>query len=210
VAALSVYPVYVSQAGEYDSPVTFLRGTARILAAATGLLLVYGMTLALEGMTTRIPKTAGWELATTALWTIPWMLLFCSGLQDVVTATGKRWILWSGGIVALLFLYYFDHYTSLSFVTKAAMPPIAVGIGIIPYFIKGIRFLFVMSSVAVGVAGAFVLYNVAATALSPTAHFATAVTVVLLLTFCVSGIASGILAIYEVSRNLPRRLARSC
>ena len=184
-----------------------LRGIARILAAATGLLLVYGMTFALEGMTTRIPTTAVSELVTAALWTIPWLLLFCSGLQYFVTVTGKQWVMWSGGIAALLFLYYFDHYTSLSFVTKAAMPPIAVGIGMIPYFIKKIGFLFVLSSLAAGVAGAFVLYNVAATVLSPTARFATALIGVLLVTFCVSGIASGMLAIYDFCRHLTRRLA---
>ena len=184
-----------------------LRGTARLLAAATGLLLVYGMTFALEGLTTRIPTTSGWELATTALWTIPWLLLFCSGLQDIVTVTRKQWVLWSGAIAALLFLYYFDYYTSLSLVTKAAMPPIAVGIGIIPHFIRRFGFLFVLSSLAAGVAGALVVYNVGATALSPTAHFATAVIRVLLVTFCVSGVASGILAIYDVWRVLSRRLA---
>jgi hypothetical protein len=108
---------------KYDSGVTILRGTARILSAATGLLLMYGITFALEGMTTRIPTTAAWgELATGVLWTAPWLLLFCSGLQDTVTVTGKQWVLWLGGIAALLFLYYFDHYKSLSLVTKAALP----------------------------------------------------------------------------------------
>jgi len=63
---------------------------------------------------------------------MPWLLLFCSGLEDVAVVTGKPWVVWFGGIVALLFLYYFEHYTSLSFVTKAAMPPIAVDAGMIP------------------------------------------------------------------------------
>jgi chromate transport protein ChrA len=85
--------------------VLILRGTARILAAATGLLLVYRITFALEGMTTRIPTAAAWELATRALWTMPWLLLFCSGLEDVAVVTSKPWVVWFGGIVAL-FLYY--------------------------------------------------------------------------------------------------------
>ena len=108
--------------------VTILRGSARILAAATGLLLVYGITFALEGMTTRIPTTATWEQATGTLWTAPWLLLFCSGLQDVTIVTGKQWVLWVGGFAALVFLYYFDHYASLSLATKAAMPPITVSV----------------------------------------------------------------------------------
>ena len=186
---------------------TILRGAARILAATTGLLLAYGITFALEGMTTRIPTTATWELATVALWTAPWLLLFCSGLQDVVSVTGKQWVLWFGGIAALLFLYYFDHYTSLSLVTKAAMPPIALGVGLIPHFIRKMGFLFVLSSFAAGVAGTFVLYNIAVTLFTPTAHFATKVIGVLLVTFCLSAITSGVLAVFDLCRQMSRRFA---
>jgi hypothetical protein len=176
----------------------------KILAATTGLLLAYGITFALEGMTTRIPTTATWELATVALWTAPWLLLFCSGLQDVVSVTGKQWVLWFGGIAALLFLYYFDHYTSLSLLTKAAMPPIVLGIGLIPHFIRKMAFLFVLSSLAAGVAGAFVLYNIAVTLFTPTAHFATKVIAVLLVTFCLSAITSGLLAVFDLCRQMSR------
>jgi len=187
--------------------VTILRGTARVLAAVTGLLLAYGVTFALEGMTTRIPTAPAWELATGALWTTPWLLLFCSGLQDLVIVTGKQWVLWFGGIAALFFLYYFDHYTSSSFLTKAALPPIAVSLGLIPYFIRKMRFLFVLSSLAAGVVGTFVLYSVAATVLSPTAHFATRVIGVLIVTFCLAGITSGVLAVLDIYRHVTRRFA---
>lgn len=204
---ISAVAVYARRADEYDSRVTTLRGTARILAAATGLLLAYGVTFALEGMTTRIPTTVTWELATGALWTVPWLLLFCSGLQDVAIVTGKHWVLWFGGIAALVFLYYFDHYTSLSLVTKAAVPPIAVGVGLIPHFIRKMSFLFVLSSLAAGVAGAFVLYNVAATLFSPRAHFATKVIGALLVMFGLSAITSGVLTVFDLYRQVTRRFA---
>lgn len=168
---------------------------------------MYGITFALEGMTTRVPTTDTWELATGALWTAPWLLLFCSGLQDVVVVTGKQWVLWLGSIAAILFLYYFDYYTSLSLVTKAAMPPIAVGVGLIPHFMRKMGFLFVLSSLAAGVAGAFVLYNVAATLFSPTAHFATKVIGALLVTFCLSAITTGVLAVFDLYRQVTRRFS---
>jgi hypothetical protein len=192
---------------EYDSRVTILRGTARILAAATGLLLMYGITFALEGMTTRVPTTATWELATGVLGTAPWLLLFCSGLQDAVTATGKQWVLWFGGIAALLFLYYFGHYTSLSLVTKAALPPIALAVGLFPHFIRKMGFLFVLSSLAAGVSGGFVLFNIAATLFSPTTHFATKLIGSLLVTFCLSALTSGLLAVSELYGQVTRRFA---
>lgn len=200
--------IYLNNAGGYDFPVLILRGTARILAAVTGLLLVYGIIFALEGMTIRIPTTGVRELTTTAVWTIPWLLLFCSGLEDIAVVANKRWAIWLGGILALLFLYYLDHFTSLSLMTKAAAPLVAVGAGMIPCFIRKIRFLFVLTSLAVGVAGAFVLYNFAVTIFSPTTHFATKAIGVLLVAFCVSGLTSGILAILDIcSRLAPRRLA---
>ena len=200
-------PVYVNNVDEYDSRVTILRGTSRILAAASGLLLMYGITFALEGMTTRIQTKPAWELATGVLWTAPWLLLFCSGLQDVVIVTGKGWVLWFGGIAALLFLYYFDHFTSLSLLTKAAMPPIAVGVGVIPHFIRKVGFLFVLSSLVAGGAGVFVLYGVAVTLFSATEYFATKVIGALLMTFCLSAITSGALTIFDFYRQVTRRLA---
>jgi hypothetical protein len=184
-----------------------LRGTARILAAATGFLLMYSITYALEGMSTRIPTTATWELANGVLWTAPWLLLFFSGLQDLVIVTGKPWVLWLGGFAALLFLYYFDHYTSLSLVTKAAMPPIVVGVGLIPHFIRKMGFLFVLSALAAGIAGVFVLYHIAPLLFSPTAHAATKVIGASLVIFCLSGITSGVLTVFDLYRQVTRRFA---
>ena len=113
------------------------------------------------------------ELATVFLWTAPWMLLFCSGVEDLSIISRKEVVLWVGVFAALLFLYYFDRYTSLSFLTKAAMPPLAVGAGLLPHFIKRIRFLFALASVAAGVVGAYVLYLVTDSVLSPSTHFTT-------------------------------------
>ena len=121
--------------------------------------------------------------------------------------TGKGWVLWFGGIAALLFLYYFDHFTSLSLLTKAAMPPIAVGVGVIPHFIRKVGFLFVLSSLVAGGAGVFVLYGVAVTLFSATEYFATKVIGALLMTFCLSAITSGALTIFDFYRQVTRRLA---
>ena len=166
-------PVYVIDANGYDSGVTILRGTASILASITGLLLVYRIIFAFEGMTTRVPTSAAWELATGSLWTALWLLLFFSGLQDIVNVTHKQWVLWLGVVAVLVFLYYFDRYTSLSLLTKAAMPLIAAGLALVPHFIKRMGFLFSLSALAVGVVSATALYYFAATILLPTAHFAT-------------------------------------
>jgi hypothetical protein len=169
--------------------VTILRGTASILAAMTGLLLVYGVIFALEGMTTRVPTSAAWELATGSLWTALWLLLFFSGLQDIVNVTHKQWVLWLG----VVFFDYFDRYTSLSLLTKAAMPLIATGLALVPHFIKRMGFLFSLSALAVGVVSATALYYFANTILLPTAHFATRTIGALSVIFCVTGITSGVL-----------------
>jgi hypothetical protein len=187
--------------------VTILRGTARILASMTGLLLVYGITFALEGLTTRVPTSAVWELATGSLWTALWLLLFFSGLQDLVNVTHKQWVLWLGVVAALVFLYYFDRYTSLSLLTKAAMPPIATGLGLVPHFIKRMGFVFSLSSLAVGVVSATALYYFATTMLLPTEHFATRTIGALIVIFCVTGITSGVLVGVSLYRQTRRFFA---
>jgi hypothetical protein len=185
--------------------VTILRGTARVLASITGLLLVYGTVFALEGMTTRITVAAARELATVSLWTAPWMLLFCSGVEDLSIISRKEVVLWLGVFAALLFLYYFDRYTSMSFLTKAAMPPLAVGAGLLPHFVKRIRFLFSLSSVAAGVFGGYVLYLVANTIMTPSTHFASKFIGALIVTFGCAGITSALLALFDGYHNLSRR-----
>jgi hypothetical protein len=135
------------------------------------------------------------------------LLLFCSGLQDAVAVTGKQWVLWLGGIAALLFLYYFDHYTSLSLVTKAALPPVALAVGLIPNLIRKMSFLFVLTSLAAGVGGGLVLFNIAVTLFSPMAHFATKFIAVLIVTFCLSALTSGVLTVSELYGQVTRRFA---
>jgi hypothetical protein len=171
----------------------------------TGLLLVYGGIFALEGMTTRISVAALRELATVSLWTAPWMLLFCSGMEDLSNISGKDFILWLGVFVALLFLYYFDRYTSMSFLTKTAMPPLAVSAGLLPHFIKRFRFLFTLTSVAVGVVGGYVLYFCADIIWVPSRHFATKFIGALIFTFGCSGITSGLLAVFDLYRKFRTR-----
>jgi hypothetical protein len=199
-------PLYAQYVDAYDLHVIILRGTARVLAAVTGLLLVYGAVYALEGMTTRIPINAARELVGASLWTAPWMLLFCSGMEDLATVTRKNLVLWPGVFAILLFLYYLDRHTSLSFLTKAAMPPLAVGAGLVPHFVRRSKFLFALSSLAAGGAGAYVLYLVGNTALSPTTHFANRLIAVVIVTFGLAAAITGLLAVFDLSRKLSRRL----
>lgn len=169
-----------------------------MIAATAGLLLVYGSIFALEGMTTRLPTSTAKELALTSLWTTPWMLLFFSGVEDLSIAARRGVVLWAGILAALLFLFYFDRYTSLSVVTKVASPLVAVIAGALPHFVRPIRFLFVLCSITAALAGAFVLYYVTPTFLSPSTHFATKTIGLLIVTFCLSSILAGGLVVYDL------------
>ena len=135
------------------------------------------------------------------------MLLFFSGVEDFAIFSGKERVLWLGSAIALLFLYYFDRHTSLSFLSKAAMPPLAVAVGLVPHFVRQLKFLFVLSSVAAGAAGAFILYHVAAVTLSSTTHFATAVIELVLVVFGITSIVAGALAVRDVWRKRTHRYA---
>lgn len=170
---------------------------ARVIAAAAGLLLVYGWIFALAGMTTRLPSTLAKEVGLTSLWTTPWMLLFFSGVIDLSIAARKNFVLWAGIVAALLFLFYFGRYTSLSALTKIASPFIAVIAGVLRHFVRQIRFLFALCSVTAALAGAFVLYHVTSILLSPSTRFATK-TGLLMVAFCVRSILAGSLALYDL------------
>jgi hypothetical protein len=69
-----------------------LRGISRVTAAATALLLMYGITYAMEGMTTRLPETPLHEVVFRVLYMLPWMLLFRSGLEDIERIIHNTWV----------------------------------------------------------------------------------------------------------------------
>lgn len=130
-----------------------------ITAAATGLLLLYGVVYAMEDMTTRIPISPLRDLGITTLLMLPWTMLFCSGLDDFGAVTRQGWVFWAGVTLALAFLYYFERSTSSSIAAKIAMPLLATAGGLMPHVIRRIRLLFTVFSFAAGVAGVVVFYD---------------------------------------------------
>jgi hypothetical protein len=177
-----------------------LRGTLRVTAAITGLLLVYGTVYAMEAMTTRIPMSVARELVISFLFMLPWMLLFCSGLDDLATIAQRDWLFWVGAVSGLFFLYYFERNTTSSVVTKAAMPLLAVAGGALPHVIRRIRFLFTLCSFAAGCAGLLVLYFAGKTFITGTA-FATTVIAVVITAFGITATATGVLALASLLRK---------
>src|SRR5438270_13210368 len=107
-------------------PLRTLRGISRVTAALTGLLLVYGVVYAMEGMSTRIPTCPAHELGITTLVMLPWTLLFSSGVVDLGTVTRKALIVWCGITLALAFIYYLEHSSNWCVLTNASIPLIAM------------------------------------------------------------------------------------
>lgn len=178
-----------------------LRGASKVTAAVTGLLLVYGITCAMEGMTSRIPTAPAHELVITTLYILPWMLLFCSGVEDLGTATRQQWVFWAGVVLGLIFLYYFEHFTTDSTLVKGAMPLIAITAGGIPHVIRRIRFLFTACSLAAGVAGLVALYFVVRVLVSWTTSFATKGIAFLFVAFATTSLATGVLSAVALRRR---------
>lgn len=171
-----------------------LRGISRVTAAATGLLLVYSVVYAMEGMTTRIPMSPLRELGITTLWMLPWTMLFCSGLDDFGAVTRQGWVFWAGVTLALAFLYYFERNTSSSIFTKIAMPLLATVVGLMPHLIRRIRFLFTVFSFAAGVAGLVVFY-LALTSYLSGSSFATKAIASVVFAFATASLIAGVLSV---------------
>ena len=178
-----------------------LRGVFSVTATTTGLLLVYGIVYALEGMTTRIPITSPRELATTTLWMLPWMLLYCSGLEDFATVTRQASIFWLGLAPALAFLYFYERHTGSSVLTKVAMPLLATVGGLLPHVVRRIKFVFTLISLAAGIAGLVVLYFTVDTLVSSTSSFATKGIGLVFVAFGTASVATGVLSVASLSRR---------
>jgi len=184
-----------------------LRGIAKLTAAATGLLLDYGVVYTMEGMTTRIPMNRWHELAITTLWMLPWTLLICSGLEDFSTVIQKAWAFWLGASLAVVLLYYFERNTTSTVLTKAAMPLLAVTVGLLPHTIPRIRFVFAVFGLAAGLAGVGFLYIVLPTIISPMSHFASWEIGVVMVAFGASALATGILTAVPFCQRIRSRVA---
>lgn len=165
-----------------------LRGMLKLTAAITALLLIYGISNAMDGMATRLPEAPLHELAHSTLWLLPWMLLFCSGLEDLGKTTWKAWAFWVGLAVGMALLYYLEHVTTDTALTKIAMPPAVIIGGLLPHFIRRIRFIYLFCSLAVGIMGLTVLYFEGIALLSG-GSFASRTIGVLVATFVASSIA---------------------
>jgi hypothetical protein len=171
----------------------------------TGLLLVYGVTYAMEGMTTRISMAPLHELMITTLWMLPWMWLYCSGVEDFETVTRQAWVFWVGASLALGFLYYLERNTSSSILTKAAMPLLATAVGLLPHVVRRIRFVFTVLSLVAGIAGLVVFYFVLALLLSPSASsFATKGTGFVVVAFGTASLAAGVLSVASLWRPMAK------
>ena len=172
-----------------------LRGTSKVTAGLTGLLLVYGIVYAMEGMTTRIPMSRLHELVITTLWMLPWTLLFCSGFEDLSSVRRQAWLLWVGMTLVLGFLYYFERNTTSSLLTKAAMPLMATGAGLLPHAIPRIRFIFSVCCLATGIAGIVVLSFALSTYFSAGHAFATEGITLVIFVFGTASLTTGVLSV---------------
>lgn len=136
----------------------YIRGLLRVTTAVTGLLLVYGIVFAMEGISTRIPMITVRELLITALFALPWTLLLLAGFDDFSKATGTQFVFWVGVALAVTLLYYLNWHTTVSSVTKMTMPLAATTPATLPYLFRGLRFVFTACSILAGLAGIGVLY----------------------------------------------------
>ena len=187
-----------------------IRGISQLIAAASGLLLVFGVVYAMEGMTSRLPMGMAKELAEVTIFMLPWALLSCSGFHDLSNAARRDWIFQAGSMFGLGFLYYLNRHTADSGVAKAAAPVLASAGAIVPHVVRRISFVYSALCVLFALCGIVVLYlDVQTFATGST--FATPVIAVLMVIFPLACITAGVLTVASLihrgkSQDRPRSM----
>ena len=181
--------------------VALVRGACQLIAAVSGLLLVFGLTYAMEGMTSRLPMGAAGELATVTAFMFPWTLLFCSGFHDLSKVLGREWIFWLGNLGVLAFLYYFNRYTADATLTKTAMPILACAVATIPHVLRRLSFFYSVLCVLFALCGIAILYFDIKTFVTPGHSFATPAIAALMGIFPLASITAGALSIILLFRR---------
>ena len=172
-----------------------VRGTSQFIAAASGLLLVFGVTYAMEGMTSRLPMSTARELMTVTVFMLPWTLLFCSGLDDLSQAVKREWVFWGGIVLVLGSLYYFNRFTTDAGLTKAAMPVLACAVATVPHVLRRLSFIYPALCVLFALCGVVVLFIDVQTFVTPGRSFATSAITAFMVTFPFTSIIAGTLSI---------------
>lgn len=174
--------------------VALIRGTAQFIAAASGLLLVFGVIYAMEGMTSRLPMGSARELVTETVFMLPWTLVFCSAFHDLSMAAKREWIFWVGSLLTLGFLYYLNRHTTDTGLTKVAMPVFASAAAIVPHALRRLAFIYSVLSGLFALCGVVVFYLDVQTFITGSS-FATPAIAVLMVIFPLAAITAGTLLI---------------
>jgi len=173
---------------------TLGRAISRLVAASSGLLLVFGIVYAMEGMTTRLPTTSFRELVITTVFMLPWTFLFCSGFDDLARITKREWLFWAGSILVLALVYYFDRGTSDHVVTKAGMPLLACILAIQPHIFRRVALLYSLVSIVFGLCGILVLFYIVQAYFRGGSYIHRSIAA-FVFSFAISSIAAGVLSV---------------
>lgn len=185
-----------------------IRGLSQLVAAISGLLLVLGVTYAMEAMTTRLPMGAAAELVISTTFMLPWTLLFCSGFHDLSTATKREWLFWAGSLLVVGLLYYFNRHTTEMSVTKGAMPVLACGAAAVPHVFRRLSFSYSIVCILFGLCGLAAAWSDIVT-FTTASSYATSTIAVLMVVFPLAAISAAGLSIASFFNRRKDRSARS-
>jgi hypothetical protein len=157
------------------------------------ILFVYGVTFAMEGMTTRIPTSAMREVVLTTLWFVPIALVFSSGADDIASAAKGNWFFWLIVSAGLALVYYYEFYTTDRRVTHIVTPMAAFLISALPHCFPRIKAIYSVFSFAAGICGLFVVYWIGRTLMSAPS-FATTGTAVCFIAFALASLSAAALS----------------
>lgn len=134
---------------------SLVRGTAQLIAAASGLLFLLGY----------IHLWGGFFLASTTLqaaeavaFILPWTLLLCSAFHDLSIAFRREWIFWVGMLLVYGVFILICRYDPNTIATRAGLPALACAGATIPHILRRLSFIYSALCIVTALVGAYALY----------------------------------------------------
>lgn len=133
-----------------------VRGFAQLVAAASGMLFLFGFVRDMGGV---FPAFTTLQIVETIAFMLPWALLLCSGLHDLSSAASREWIFWTGSLVVFGVFFHLNRFEPSTIFTRIAIPAVACTGAMLPHVFRPLSFIYSVLCIVACLVGVYTLFS---------------------------------------------------